>query len=336
MIVWTSAAPSVLASFMASTVEFVEALTIVLAVGVVRGWRSALLGTAAALAVLMGLVAVLGPALTRIPLPLVQLVVGTLLLLFGLRWLRKAILRSAGVLALHDEAKAFAEETAALRAQGTQGGVMRQVIDKLAFATAFKIVMLEGIEVVFIVIAIGASGQMMLPASIGALLALLAVVLLGLWLHRPLARVPENALKFGVGVMLAAFGTFWVGEGIGLQWPGADWVVLALIGVFLLVALGLVRVCARMHKAAAALPKPSAKAASAPKAKAGVPAAIGRELLGLFLDDGWLAIGALVWVSAAWLGETRHAIAGPFDGLLLAAGLTAVLGASAARRASFR
>ncbi len=167
MIVWTSAAPSVLASFMASTVEFVEALTIVLAVGVVRGWRSALLGTAAALAVLVGLVAVLGPSLTRIPLPMVQLVVGTLLLLFGLRWLRKAILRSAGVLALHDEAKAFAEKTAALRAQGAQGGVARQVIDKLAFATAFKIVMLEGIEVVFIVIAIGASLDRCLAGAAG-------------------------------------------------------------------------------------------------------------------------------------------------------------------------
>lgn len=333
MIVWTSAAPSVLASFMASTVEFVEALTIVLAVGVVRGWRSALLGTAAALAVLVGLVAVLGPSLTRIPLPLVQLVVGTLLLLFGLRWLRKAILRSAGVLALHDEAKAFAEETAALRAQG---GVGHQVIDKLAFATAFKIVMLEGIEVVFIVIAIGASGQMMVPASIGALLALLAVVLLGLWLHRPLARVPENALKFGVGVMLAAFGTFWVGEGIGLEWPGADWAILALIGVFLVVALALVQVCIRLRKASVAAPKASGKAASTTAAKPGVLAVIGSELFGLFFDDGWLAAGILVWVLAVWFGETRHAVASPVDGVLFAVGLTAVLAASAARRARAR
>jgi uncharacterized membrane protein len=337
MIVWTSAAPSVLASFMASTVEFVEALTIVLAVGVVRGWRSALLGTAAALAVLVGLVAVLGPSLTRIPLPLVQLVVGTLLLLFGLRWLRKAILRSAGVLALHDEAKAFADETAALRAKGAQGArgsAVRQVIDKLAFATAFKIVMLEGIEVVFIVIAIGASGQMMVPASIGALLALLAVVLLGLWLHRPLARVPENALKFGVGVMLAAFGTFWVGEGIGLEWPGADWAVLALMGAFLVAALALVQVCARLHRrASVALPKAPAKIAVAPTAKPGVLAVVGSELLGLFLDDGWLAIGIMVWVLAAWFGETRHVIAGPADSLLFGAGLTAMLAVSASRRA---
>jgi uncharacterized membrane protein len=333
MIAWTSAAPSVLASFMASTVEFVEALTIVLAVGMVRGWRSALLGTAAALAVLVSLVAVLGPSLTRIPLPMVQLVVGTLLLLFGLRWLRKAILRSAGVLALHDEAKAFADETAALRATGAQGRVVRQAIDRVAFAAAFKIVMLEGIEVVFIVIAIGASGQMMVPASIGALLALVAVALLGLWLHRPLARVPENALKFGVGVMLAAFGTFWVGEGIGLEWPGADWAVLALIGVFLLAALGLVQVCVRLHKARVAAPKAQGKAASSVAAKPGVLAVIGSELFGLFFDDGWLAGGILVWVLAVWLGETRHAIAGPLDGVLFAAGLAAVLAASAARRA---
>ncbi|MCR6478476.1 hypothetical protein NU688_20110 [Variovorax sp. ZS18.2.2] len=336
MIVWTSAAPSMLASFMASTVEFVEALTIVLAVGVVRGWRSALLGTAAALAVLVGLVAVLGPSLTRISLPMVQLVVGTLLLLFGLRWLRKAILRSAGVLALHDEAKAFAEETAALRAQGGQGGVARQVIDKLAFATAFKIVMLEGIEVVFIVVAIGASGQMMVPASIGALLALLAVVLLGLWLHRPLARVPENALKFGVGVMLAAFGTFWVGEGIGLEWPGADLAILALIGVYLVAALGLVQACIQLRKASVAVSKAPGKAASTAGAKPGVLAVIGGELFGLFFDDGWLAAGIMVWVLAAWFSETRHAVSGPVDGVLFAVGLTVVLAASAARRARAR
>ena len=144
-----------------------------------------------------------------------QLVVGTLLLLFGLRWLRKAILRAAGVLALHDEAKAFEAETEALRRQGVAGG---HAIDTLAFMASFNIVMLEGIEAVFIVIAIGASGRMMLPASVGAVMALLVVVALGLWLHRPLARVPENTLKLGVGVMLSAFGTFWVGEGAG--WNG--------------------------------------------------------------------------------------------------------------------
>ena len=157
-----------------------------------------------------------------------QLVVGTLLLLFGLRWLRKAILRAAGVLALHDEAKAFEAETEALRRQGVAGG---HAIDTLAFMALFKIVMLEGTEAVFIVIAIGASGRMMLPASVGAVMALLVVVALGLWLHRPLARVPENTLKLGVGVMLSAFGTFWVDEGVGVEWPariGRCWCRLPL------------------------------------------------------------------------------------------------------------
>jgi uncharacterized membrane protein len=325
---WTSAAPSVLASFMASMVEFVEALTIVLAVGVVRGWRSALLGTVAALAVLAALVAALGPTLTRIPLPLIQLVVGTLLLLFGLRWLRKAILRSAGVLALHDEAKVFEEETAALRRQGVG---MRQAIDRLAFATSFKIVMLEGIEVVFIVIAIGAGGRMLVPASIGALLALLVVVALGLWLHRPLERVPENALKFGVGVMLAAFGTFWVGEGIGLAWPGADWALLALIGAFLVVALALVPACARLS---AHVPARTKAGSMTTPAQSGVLAVIGDELLGLFIDDGWLATGIVLWVFLAWLVESRHGVAAATAAAaLFTAGLAAVLAASAMRRA---
>lgn len=325
---WTSAAPSVLASFMASMVEFVEALTIVLAVGVVRGWRSALLGTAAALAVLVGLVAALGPSLTRIPLPVVQGVVGTLLLLFGLRWLRKAVLRAAGVLALHDEAQAFEAETAALRRQGSRG---RAAIDSLALTTSFKIVMLEGIEVVFIVIAIGASGQMLLPASVGAMLALLVVVALGLWLHRPLARVPENTLKFGVGVMLAAFGTFWVGEGVGVAWPGADWALPALIAAYLVVALLLVPACARLRGTASSAPV--APTAARRKARPGVLARIGNEGLRLFIDDGWLAFGTIGWVLLAWLVEARYVPDGPGAAPLFTAGLAAILTASAVRRA---
>jgi uncharacterized membrane protein len=237
---WIHAGPSVLASFLASLVEFVEALTIVLAVGTVRGWRGALGGTGLALLVLLALVVVLGPTLTRTPLDAVQLFVGTLLLLFGLRWLRKAILRSAGVIPLHDEEAAFASETASLRRLGglTHGW------DRVAVATSFKIVMLEGIEVVFIVVAVGAAGrELLVPASIGALGALLLVVVLGLVLHRPIASIPENALKFAVGVLLAAFGTFWVGEGIGVEWPGADWAILALVGGFLAAALIAVPLC---------------------------------------------------------------------------------------------
>src|SRR5439155_20904465 len=238
MLSWAHAGPSVLAAFLASLVEFVEALTVVLAVGTVRGWRPALAGTGLALAVLAALVLALGPALAPIPLPVVQVAVGTLLLLLGMRWLRKAILRAAGRIALHDELAVFAGESAQL-----QHGARRLVAgwDQVAVATAFKIVMLEGIEVVFIVIAIGAAGGLLLPAGLGAGAALLLVVALGLVLHRPVARIPENQLKFAVGVLLAAFGTFWVGEGIGLAWPGGDWSILALIAGFLLIALLLTR-----------------------------------------------------------------------------------------------
>src|SRR2546426_10995722 len=173
MVDWTSAGPTVLASFLASMVEFVEALTIVLAVGLTRGWRSALLGTAAGLALLAGLVLALGPSLSAVPLPLLQLVVGILLLMFGLRWLHKAVLRAAGIVPLHDETQAFARETESLRAKGR---AHRATIDGIAFVTTFKTVVLEGIEVVFIVVALGASGRLLVPASVGALLALSLVV----------------------------------------------------------------------------------------------------------------------------------------------------------------
>jgi Ca2+/H+ antiporter, TMEM165/GDT1 family len=227
-------ATTVSASFLASLVECVEALTVVLAVGSVRGWPSALAGAAAALAVLAAIVAALGPALARIPLHLIQLCVGTLLLLFGMRWLRKAILRSAGLIPLHDETAAFAKNTAAMR----QSGLTLSGLDRIAFAAAFNITMLEGTEVVFIVIAIGAGGAgLFLPASIGAAAALLLVIALGLVLHRPLARVPENTLKFLVGVLLSAFGSFWVGEGLNVGWPGGDWAIPALLAAWLAVAL---------------------------------------------------------------------------------------------------
>ncbi len=330
---WTSVAPVVLASFMASMVEFVEALTIVLAVGLVRGWRSALLGTAASLATLAVLVLALGPLLAQIPLRSVQLVVGTLLLLFGLRWLRKAILRAAGVVAFHDETQAFAEETQALRRHGDAG--KNEAIDKIAFATSYKIVMLEGIEVVFIVIAIGAGGRLLLPAAIGALLALIVVVLLGLWLHKPLAKVPENALKFGVGVMLAAFGTFWVGEGVGIAWPGADWALVVLIAAFLLVAAVLVRRCRQLQamprevepnpKVAIASPRPSALASA------------WRELAGMFVDDGPLALGVVAWAALAWAAGFIEALPlGWVAGFIFAGGLAALLSISALRRAASR
>jgi uncharacterized membrane protein len=239
---WAHIGPTVAAAFLASLVEFVEALTVVLAVGTVRGWRPALAGSGVALAVLFILVLGLGSALAQIPLRIVQLVVGTLITLFGLRWLRKAVLRAGGVIPLHDEAATFAKEAEALRRGSGSGSGW----DKVALLTAFKITMLEGIEVVFIVIAFGAGGTgLLVPASLGALAALVTVIGLGVVLHRPLAKVPENTLKFTVGVLLSAFGTFWVGEGIGVAWPGRDWAILALASGFVLVALSAVRLCAR-------------------------------------------------------------------------------------------
>jgi Ca2+/H+ antiporter, TMEM165/GDT1 family len=234
---WAHAGASAIAAFLASLVEFIEALTVVLAVGAVRGWRGALAGTVLALVVLLGLTAALGPALTRIPLEMVQLVVGALLLLFGLRWLRKAILRAAGLIALHDEEAAYTAETAEMRRFGAPAAGL----DGIAVATSFKIVMLEGIEVVFIVIAIGASGNLLAPAAAGALAALLVVIALGVALHRPIATIPENTLKFVVGGVIAAFGTFWLGEGIGATWPGGDLSLPVLIACFLVVALLCIR-----------------------------------------------------------------------------------------------
>jgi Ca2+/H+ antiporter, TMEM165/GDT1 family len=243
---WTHVGPAVIAAFLASLVEFVEALTVVLAVGAVRGWRDSLVGSGVALLVLLCVIVLVGPALTQIPLVVVQLVVGALLLLFGMRWLRKAILRAAGILPLHDEAAAYVAQTQALQQVGGTGGRW----DKIAFATAFKITLLEGIEVVFIVVAIGAGGiGLLLPASLGALAALLVVMALGIVVHRPLSRVPENTLKFLVGVLLTAFGTFWVGEGLGFTWPGADWSVLGLIVGYLAVAAITVPLCRRRARA---------------------------------------------------------------------------------------
>ena len=237
---WIHAGSTILAAFLASLVEFVEALTVILAVGVTRGWRSALGGAGIALAALVTTIVLLGPALTRIRLDVVQMVIGTLLLLFGMRWLRKAILRAAGVIPPHDEEAAFAQERAAF---GKKAGVA-DGWDYEAVSAAFKITMMEGIEVVFIVIAIGATRRGLLEAaSAGALAALLCVVALGMILHRPVASIPENKLKFIVGVLISAFGTFWVGQGIGIAWPGDDLALVALILGYLVVALASVPLC---------------------------------------------------------------------------------------------
>ena len=328
--------PVTTAAFLASLVEAVEALTIVLAVATVRGWRPPGLGALAGLAVLALIVAGLGPLLGHVPLRLLQFVIGVLLLLFGMRWLRKAILRAAGVIPLHDEAKAFATETAELREQARRNearldwiaglttfkavlleglevvfivialGAGRGMLvpasvgaaaaclsvagiglvvhrplarvpentlkfavgvialhdeeaafsketaalhqqandrraDYLAGLASFKAVLLEGVEVVFIVIAVGAAHGQTLYASLGALAAFILVMLIGLAVHRPLARVPENALKFVVGLMLTSFGVFWTGEGLGAEWPGADLTLIAILAVLAAFAFAAVR-----------------------------------------------------------------------------------------------
>ncbi len=225
------------ASFAASFVEAVEALTIVLAVGLARGWRPALTGAAAALVTLALIVAALGPLMGVVPIRALQFVVGVLLLLFGLRWLRKAILRAIGVVALHDEDAAFRRETRELTETARR---QEQGLDWIAGLTAFKAVLLEGVEVVFIVIAVGAARGLLGLASAGALAACLLVAAIGAAIHRPLARVPENALKFVVGVMLSAFGLFWTGESLGVDWPGGDAAILAFAALFLGIAAALV------------------------------------------------------------------------------------------------
>jgi len=223
------AVTAVSAAFLGSLVEAVEALTIVLAVASVRGWRPAALGAAAGLGALALIVVALGPLLDQVPMHVLQLLIGVLLLLFGMRWLRKAILRAAGIIALHDEEAAYAAGTAELREH-------RSRLDWLAGLASFKAVLLEGLEVVFIVIAVGGGRGLLLPASAGALAACGLVAIAGFALRRPLARVPENALKFAVGVMLSAFGVFWTGEGLGVAWPGADLAILGFAALFLIVA----------------------------------------------------------------------------------------------------
>jgi uncharacterized membrane protein len=231
---WSAAGPIISAAFLASAVEVVEAFTIVLAVGTFSGWRPALLGTGAGLIVLAGLILALGPLLGLVPIHALQFGVGVLLLLFGMRWLRKAVLRAAGIIAHHDEQAAFAEASIHLREQATQHG---NGLAWVAGLTTFKAVLLEGVEVVFVVLAVGAGHGNLWAASVGALAACAIVLVLGLLVHKPLAQVPENSIKFAVGVMLSAFGVYWTGEGLGISWPGADLAILAFAALFLAVGL---------------------------------------------------------------------------------------------------
>jgi uncharacterized membrane protein len=227
---------TLLAAFVASAVEFVEAATIVLAVGTTRQWRSALVGTGAAVVALAVLVLVFGAAIAVfVPIAVLRLVVGTFLLIYGLQWLTKAVLRAGGAQAKHDEAAIYAREIAALR---DDAPVQAEGIDWVGFTVAFKGVLLEGLEVAFIVVTFGASAGMLGPAAGGAAAAGVLVLVVAALVHRPLTRVPENAMKFGVGLMLVTFGSFWSGEGIGVAWPGDDLAILWLLAGYAVVALG--------------------------------------------------------------------------------------------------
>jgi uncharacterized membrane protein len=227
----------ILSSFLASAVETVEALTIVLAMGLTRGWRSTLVGAGAATIALAAIVAVLGPALTVIPIGTLRLVVGGLLLVFGLQWLRKAILRASGWRAVRDEDAVFARE----RAEAANAPhVERAGLDWYAFTISFKGVLLEGLEVAFIVLTFGSTQGSIPLAALGAGAAVVLVVLAGIVVREPLGRVPENTLAFAVGVMLTTFGIFWGAEGAGVDWPGGDAALLGVLAFVLLISLGFV------------------------------------------------------------------------------------------------
>src|SRR3954470_19824486 len=233
-------------AFLASAVEMVEALTIVLGVGVVRGWRSTLIGAGAAGLVLALLVAALGPALGSIPIGTLRLVVGALLLAFGLQWLRKAILRSSGYKDLHDEDEAFRTERAQAAAAGSD---QRAGLDWYSFTVAFKGVLLEGLEVVFIVIAFGSAQGHLGLAAAGAAAAFVVVLIAGVLAQGPLSRVPENTIKFAVGLLLTSFGCFWGAEGAGVDWPGDELSLLGVLGFLGLLSFVLVRVLRRQRLA---------------------------------------------------------------------------------------
>ncbi|MBL7490261.1 TMEM165/GDT1 family protein [Frankia sp. AgB1.9] len=242
-----TAASLFIAVFLACAVEAVEATTIVLAAGTARDWRSATMGLLTALFTLAVIVAALGPALALVPLRSLRLVVGALLLVFGLQWLRKAVLRASGHKALHDETKIFQAELAAARA--ARAGRRGSVPDWYAFTLAFKGVLLEGLEVAFIAVTFGSNQHNLPLAAVAASAAVAVVATAGLAVRAPLARAPENTMKFTVGVMLTAFGMFWGAEGAGARWPGSDAALLALVPAVAVFALGLVAVLRRIPPA---------------------------------------------------------------------------------------
>jgi uncharacterized membrane protein len=230
---------------LACAVEAVEALTIVLAAGASRDWRSAILGVASGFGLLVVVVAILGPAVTMLPIQALRTIVGGLLLIFGLQWLRKAILRASGLKALHDEAGIYAAEFAAAKA--APAGHRGIIGDHYAFTLSFKGVVLEGLEVVFIALTLGANQHNIPLAVMAALAAVVTVTLAGIAVRAPLARVPENTVKFVVGVILTSFGIFWGAEGAGASWPGGDIALPATIAAVTIVSLGFVALLRRIE-----------------------------------------------------------------------------------------
>jgi uncharacterized membrane protein len=226
----------VLSVFLASAVEMVEATTVVLAVGTTRGWRGATIGVGAGLATLAVVIAALGPAISQIPLAVLRTVVGGLLLIFGLGWLRKAILRASGWKARHDEAAIFVEE----RKEAAKTAITAGAFDSYGFTLCFKAVVLEGLEVAFIVLTFGSNAHDVPLASLGAALAVVVVAAVAMAVRAPLARVPENTMKYAVGLMLVTFGTFWGGEGSGVHWPGGDAALPVLLAVYAAASFGMV------------------------------------------------------------------------------------------------
>lgn len=295
---------SILPSFLASMVEFVEALTIVLVVGVTINWKSSLLGAAAATLILAVLVAICGTALVLyIPLNVLRIVVGIVLVLFGLQWLKKAVLRFSGLKAVHDEAAIYEEEMSEIRARG---GEISKKFNTFGFVTALKSVLLEGLEVAFIVITFGMNISDTNKfhgiglASLGAAMAFAVVLILGLILRKPLTKVPENQLKYVVGIMLTSFGVFWAGEGMKLTWPLGDWFILILIAFFLLLTWVMVRWLKPYTN------KPRGKKAESAKSKPVLIVKTLQEIFDFFCGDWrifWCMVVTLLLVATAnWLG----------------------------------
>ena len=307
MIDWSHLGAVVTAAFLASLVEFIEALTIVLAVAMVRGRKPAFLGAGAAVLLLAALVVILGPLLSQLPISWLQLVVGAFLLLFGMRWLRKAVLRAAGVMARHDEAEIFDKKTKSLQRDDLASGPW----DLVAIATSFKAVLLEGLEVIFVVIAIGSVGGMLVPAALGAGAALFIVIGVALMIHRPLARIPENILRFAVGVLLSGFGGYWIGKGAGLVWPGGDWAIVGVIVGFLITALLAVQLARRSMTASLSSTNQ-------------LSAAIGR-FSALFVDDARFVVVIALWVVFASLALPNLPLQADWNALPLLLGCAVIL-----------